>query len=69
MIKKDLLGKDLSVSDLIGATQSLMSFKNENNIVTIECPNKNVKKYYEVLDIKIPNVVDTKSYMKENMRL
>ncbi len=68
-IKRDLLGKDLSISGLIGATQSLMCFKDENNIVTIECPNKNVKRYYEVLDIKIPNVVDTKSYMKENMRL
>ena len=41
-IRKELINKGISVSNMIGSTQSLMCFKDKNDVVTVEVPNKNV---------------------------
>ena len=48
-MRKQLMGKGVSVSELLGKCQSLMCFKDRNNYVTVETPNKQVKEYSDFL--------------------
>ena len=42
-MRKKITDKEISISNIIISTQSLMCFKDINNIVTVECPNKTSK--------------------------
>ena len=68
-MRKKLTDKEISISNIIGSTQSLMCFKDINNIVTVECPNKNVKMCYSALNITIPNTIDINCFVKDVLKL
>jgi len=51
-----------SLSEIYGKTQSLMCMLGRDQIVTVETPNKQVRNYYELLNLKVPSHVDLKKY-------
>ena len=63
MFRKKLNGT-MSLSDVIGSTQSLMCFKDNNGIVTCEVPNKNVKEIYKTVGISLPSSINIDTYYK-----
>lgn len=52
-----------SLSEIYGKTQSLMCMLGRDQIVTVETPNKQVRNYYELLNLKVPSHVDLKKYL------
>lgn len=70
-MRKELnLNDRLSIPDLIGSTQSLMCFKDNDNKVYIEYPNKKTKEYYKVLlNASIPSSIDINTYLKETLKI
>ena len=68
-MRKKLTDKEISISNIIGSMQSLMCFKDINNIVTVECPNKNVKMCYSALNITVPNTIDINCFVKDVLKL
>lgn len=48
----------ISVSRLLGKTQSLMCFKNQYGEVLVEVPNKKVKQFYKVMKTSVPSSVN-----------
>lgn len=57
-LRKQLLPSGKSVSELIGRCQSLMCFRNNKGIVTVETPSKQVKESYKLLHTDVPAHVD-----------
>ena len=70
-LRKELLPSGRSVSEIIGKCQSLMCFRNNRGVVTVETPGKQVKEYYKLLQLDVPAHVDLQKYapaiMKPNM--
>ena len=56
--RKNLLTSGRSVSEIIGRCQSLMCFRNNKGIVTVETPSKQVKDYFKLLHTEVPAHVD-----------
>lgn len=69
LIRRDLKDEEISISDMIGCTQSLMCFRNNNGMVNVECANKKVKECYKALCIDIPNRLDTKEYINKTLMI
>lgn len=46
----------ISVSRLLGKTQSLMCFKNQYGEVLVEVPNKKVKQFYKVMKLSLIHI-------------
>ena len=61
LVRKEMETTGVSTSRLFGKVQSLMCFKNHNEEIIVEAPNKKVKEYYKLLGISIPNYVDLKN--------
>jgi transposase len=55
----------LSSTKIIGTTQSLMCIKGKNGIVTVEPPKKQARLVYNMLKIKVPNIVDLSDFSKD----
>ena len=53
-LREKILPSGVSVSELIGKTQSLMCFLSRNRKVTVETPSKQVKQYYNLFKVNIP---------------
>lgn len=62
-LRKQLLPSGRSVSEIIGRCQSLMCFRNNKGIVTVETPSKQVKEYYKLLHTEVPAHVDLGKYI------
>ena len=69
LMRIDLRESEISIPDIIGSTQSLMCFKDNQGNVCIECGNKKVKECYQTLDIDLPSRLDIISYMKDKLKL
>lgn len=54
MLRKNLTGSGLSISEIFGKCQSLMCFRNNRDIVTVETPCKQVKTYYKLFQMDVP---------------
>lgn len=54
MLRKNLTGSGLSISEIFGKCQSLMCFRNSRDIVTVETPCKQVKTYYKLFQMDVP---------------
>ncbi len=67
LLRKKMGGSGLSASELYGKSQSLMCFRNNNEMVTVETLCKQVKEYYKLLGIEVPAHVKADSFMKENL--
>ena len=63
-LRKEMKGSGISTSEIFGRTQSLMCSKKSTGIVTTETPNKQVKEYYNLLDISIPSHIKLKTFSK-----
>ncbi len=61
-LRKQLLPSGRSVSEIIGRCQSLMCFRNNKGIVTVETPSKQVKEYYKLLHVDVPAHVDLSKF-------
>ena len=57
-VAKQLLPSGRSVSEIVGRCQSLMCFRNNKNIVTVETPSKQVKEYFRLLHTDVPAHID-----------
>ena len=58
LLRKHMDKTGISITELFGRTQSLMCFRNDKGIVTVETPNKITKEYYGLLDLTVPSHVD-----------
>lgn len=63
-LRKQLLQSGRSVSEIIGKCQSLMCFRNNKGIVTVETPSKQVKEYYKLLHVDVPAHVRMDRYCR-----
>ena len=64
-IRKALDDSGLSVSEIIGRTQSLMCFRNKHGEILVETPNKKVKAYYKLLGETIPASLKISDFRKK----
>jgi len=68
-LRKMLSGPGISTCKLIGKTQSLMCLKKRDGTVLVEVPNKQVKKFYHELRVKIPSSVSLVKFKSDLLRL
>jgi len=68
-IRKETLPSGKSVSEIIGKCQSLMCFRNNRGMVTVETPSKQVKEYYKLFHVEVPAHVDLGKYTHSVMGL
>ncbi len=54
MLRKSMTGSGLSISEVFGKCQSLMCFRNNQDMITVETPCKQVKTYYKLFNMDIP---------------
>lgn len=57
-LRKVMETTGISVTRLFGTTQSLICFKNQNDDVLVEVPNKKVKQFYKVMKTDVPSSVN-----------
>ena len=62
LFRKEMKQSGKSVSEITGKCQSLMCFRNNNGIVTVETPSKQVKEYYKLFHLDVPAHVDLNKY-------
>ncbi len=67
--RKQIKEGGYSTSEIFGAAQSLMCFRDKNGMVTVETPAKKVKLYYKLSGIEIPAHVDTKKYINSALSI
>lgn len=67
-LRKELLPSGRAVSEIIGKCQSLMCFRNNRGVVTVETPGKQVKEYYKLLQLDVPAHVDLQKYAPAIMK-
>lgn len=67
-LRKELLPSGRSVSEIIGKCQSLMCFRNNRGVVTVETPGKQVNEYYKLLQLDVPAHVDLQKYAPAIMK-
>ncbi len=60
---------NVSTSEIFGRTQSLMCFRNNAGMVTVETPNKQVKSRYNLCEISIPAHVNIATFKKDVLTL
>lgn len=68
-LRKETLPSGRSVSEIIGKCQSLMCFRNNRGMVTVETPSKQVKEYYKLFHVEVPAHVDLDKYTHSIMGL
>ena len=56
------------LSEIFGRCQSLMCHRRPNGDILIENPNKQVKDYYNLLDIKVPASINNTKYIDNLMK-
>lgn len=66
-LQKKLAVTGKSVSEIIGKSQSLMCFCNNNKIVTVETPNKQVNAYYKYFGLSVPAHIELSNYVSSLM--
>lgn len=66
-LQKKLAVTGKSVSEIIGKSQSLMCFCNNNKIVTVETPNKQVNAYYKYFGLNVPAHIELSNYVSSLM--
>lgn len=65
LLKKKLIPNGFSLPDFAGKPRSLMCFRNNDGIVHVETPNKQVKELFRVLEIPVPGTLDLEKYSKK----
>ena len=69
LFRKKLKQSGRSSSEIFGKCQSLMCYRNNKGMVTVETPNKQVKEYYHLFGLDVPAHVDLKSYIKDIVKM
>ena len=69
LLRKSIRESGISTSELFGKTQSLMCFKNNNGLVTVEPPNKQVKEYYKLFSLTVPSHVHVDQFMADILNI
>lgn len=64
LLRKEMDNSGLSTSELYGKAQSLMCFRNNSGMVTVETPSKQVKNYYQLLGLEVPAHVEINNFKK-----
>lgn len=68
-LRKRLGPTGTSTTKMIGKSQSLMCTKKRDGTVIIETPNKQVKKLYEDLKVKVPSSLDIAQFAEDILKL
>lgn len=68
-LRKQLTKPGISMTKLIGKTQSLMCTRTGNGIVNVETPNKNVRLFYKDLGIDIPSSLHLSQFITDTVHL
>lgn len=69
LLRKKIVNSGFSTSEIYGKSQSLMCFRNGSGLVTVETPSKQVKDYYNMLDIDIPAHIEIEKFKKNILAL
>ena len=69
LLRKKMDNSGISTSELYGKTQSLMCFRNNSGMVTVETPAKQVKTYYNLLGMEVPSHVEVEHFQKDVLGL
>jgi hypothetical protein len=76
-LRKKIDGTSISISELMGVTQSLMCFRSSSGMVTVETANKKTREYYQLFrsavpdhkkpkfDIEVPSHITIQSFKEE----
>lgn len=63
-LHRELEGSGLSVSEIIGRTQSLMCIRNRHGEILVEKPGKKVKAYYKLIGATVPASLKISDFQK-----
>lgn len=69
LLRKQMDDSGIATSELYGKTQSLMCFRNNSGMVTVETPSRQVKDYYKMIGIDVPAHVEVKQFRKDVLSL
>ncbi len=70
LLRKAMRDTGYSTTEIFGKAQSLMCCRNAaSGMITVETPNKYVKKYYKLLGLEVPAHVKDKDFMKHVLGL
>lgn len=69
LLRKKMDRSGVSTSELYGKAQSLMCFRNNSGMVTVETPSKQVKAYYNLLGVETPAHVEVNRFQKDLLGL
>lgn len=69
LLRKTMDNSGISTSELYGKTQSLMCFRNNSGMVTVETPSRQVKDYYRMIGVEVPAHVDVKDFRGDALGL
>lgn len=69
LLRKQMDDSGIATSELYGKTQSLMCFRNNNGMVTVETPSRQVKDYYKMIGIDVPAHVEVKQFRRDVLDL
>jgi hypothetical protein len=64
-LRKALCNTGISTTEIFGKTQSLMCHRDLNENIIIETPCKQVKKYYNFLNVSIPSHIKIKQFSEQ----
>ena len=67
MLRKSVDHAGISISELLGKIQSLMCFRNNSGLVTVETPCRQVKDYYQLLATDVPAHVKIDAFLNDVM--
>lgn len=65
LLRRQMDNSGISTSELYGKTQSLMCFRNNSGMVTVETPSRQVKEYYKLIGVSIPAHVKVDQFKKD----
>lgn len=65
LFRKQINNSFLSVPEVLGKCQSLMCFRNNHDMVTVETPCKQVKLYYKLFGMDVPAHVKVSKFKKD----
>ncbi|MDY0289081.1 MAG: hypothetical protein RBR15_09690 [Sphaerochaeta sp.] len=68
-LKEMLSTSGFSISELIGASQSLMCTRKRDGTVLVETPNKRVSELYHALKVEVPSSVSLERFKRETLEL
>jgi hypothetical protein len=68
-LRKAVAASGISISELVGKTQSLMCNRDRHGLVNVQTPNKKTREYYKLMGLNVPAHVKIDDFKREILRL